>query len=77
MEYHGDTADADQFASRGDPTEAAFIAFWPRQGRPVAAMNVGIRGAADTITALIASGRRFDPTALADRDVDLAAAQAG
>lgn len=72
MEYTGYAADGADVVFRGDPAAGEYIAFWLREGKLVAGMNVNIKGVPDTIAALVASGRTLDPAALADPDVDLA-----
>lgn len=72
MEYTGYAADGAEPVYRGDPAGGEFIAFWLRDGKLVAGMNVNIKNVPDTITALIAADRRLDPAALADPDVELA-----
>jgi len=72
MEYSGDATDADRLVVRELPGERTFIAFWLRQGRVIAGMNVNIRGVADTVAALVAGQRTVDPAELADPDVELA-----
>ncbi len=72
MEYTGYAADGADVVFRGDPAAGEFIAFWLRDGKLVAGMNVNIKGVPDTIAALVASRQTLDPTALVDPDVDLA-----
>lgn len=71
MEYTGYAADRAELVVRGDLAAGEFIAFWLRDGRLIAGMNVNIKGVPDTIAALVASGRAFDPATLADPAVDL------
>lgn len=71
MEYTGDAAAADRLVMRTLPDADAFIAFWLRDGRLVAGMNVNIKGVPDAIRDLIASEARPDIEALADPDVPL------
>ncbi|MEO7587541.1 MAG: FAD-dependent oxidoreductase [Arachnia sp.] len=72
MEYTGYAADGADVVFRGDPATGSSIAFWLRDGKLVAGMNVNIKGVPDTIAALIASGQTLDPAALVDPKVDLA-----
>ena len=58
MEYSGHAADWDRVVFRGDPAAREFIAFWLRDGRVLAGMNVNVWDVAETIQALIAGGRR-------------------
>lgn len=75
MEYTGYGREEAELVLRGDPgagEAAEFVAFWLRDARLVAAMNVNIKGVPDVVAGLVASGRRIDTSALADPDVDLA-----
>jgi 3-phenylpropionate/trans-cinnamate dioxygenase ferredoxin reductase subunit len=55
---------------RGDDRE--FVAFWLRDGRLTAAMNVNVwTGVPEVAQRLIRSGARLDPAALADPAVPL------
>lgn len=75
MEFTGYATDEAEVHFRGDPTagEAAeFIAFWLREEKLVAGMNVNIQGVPDIISALIRAGRPLDRGALSDPDVELA-----
>jgi 3-phenylpropionate/trans-cinnamate dioxygenase ferredoxin reductase subunit len=56
----------DQVVFRGDPKALEFIAFWLRQGRVLAGMNVNVWDVTDPIKALIARHDPIDPAALAD-----------
>ncbi|GAA0401478.1 ferredoxin [Acrocarpospora corrugata] len=66
MEFSGDIEGHDQVVIRGADLE--FIAFWLREGRAIAGMNVNVWDVVDDIQALIRSGRRVDPAELADPD---------
>lgn len=72
MEYTGHAPSWDQVVFRGDPSSGAFIAFWLREGRVAAGMNVNVWDVADTIGALVAAKARVDPAQLADPGIDLA-----
>ena len=75
MEYTGYATEGAEVVFRGDPApgEAAeFIAFWLREEKLVAGMNVNLKGVPDTISALIRADLRLDREALADPDVELA-----
>lgn len=72
MEYRGWAPAFDQVVLRGEPESRTFIAFWLHDGRVLAAMNANIWDAGDAIEAMLASGRRVDPTLLRDPEVDLA-----
>ncbi|WP_285115935.1 FAD-dependent oxidoreductase [Leifsonia sp. fls2-241-R2A-40a] len=58
---------------RGDVESREFIAFWLRNDRVVAGMNVNVWDVQDDIQRLIRSGERVDAERLADESVDLAA----
>jgi 3-phenylpropionate/trans-cinnamate dioxygenase ferredoxin reductase subunit len=72
MEYSGLATEWDRLVFRGDPKTREFIAFWLKEGRLQAGMNVNVWDVADQIATLVASGRRLDADALSDPDVDLA-----
>ena len=72
MEYRGWAPSFDQVVFRGEPASRAFIAFWLRHGRVMAAMNANVWDAGDAIEALLQAGRPVAPARLADPDVDLA-----
>jgi 3-phenylpropionate/trans-cinnamate dioxygenase ferredoxin reductase subunit len=71
MEYTGYADPDDQLVIRGDARAREFIAFWLRDGRVVAGMNVNVWDMTDQITHLIRSGERVDPTRLADTEAPL------
>ena len=54
---------------RGDVRPGEFVAFWLRDGRVRAAMNVNVWDVNDPLRALV--GRRIDPDRLADESVAL------
>jgi 3-phenylpropionate/trans-cinnamate dioxygenase ferredoxin reductase subunit len=74
MEYHGhvDREGADDVVLRGDPTDGPWYAFWLRQGRVLAGMNVNDWDAADEIKRLARERVEVDPAALADPATPLA-----
>ena len=72
MEYSGLATDWDEVIFRGDRSDGEFIAFWMKDGRVAAGMNVNVWDVADSIAELVASGRVVDRVRLADLDVDLA-----
>lgn len=71
MEYSGHATDWDRVIFRGDPATREFMAFWVKDDRVVAGMNVNVWDVTDPIQALIRTRARIDPTALADPDVAL------
>ncbi len=72
MEYTGYATDWDEVVFRGDVEAREFIAFWLRDGRVLAGMNVGVWDVTDLIKALISAKGVVDKRALADPDVPLA-----
>jgi 3-phenylpropionate/trans-cinnamate dioxygenase ferredoxin reductase component len=72
MEYSGHATEWDEVVFRGDPGAHEFIAFWLKDERLVAGMNMNVWDVADPIRELIGSRRRLDPSELADPDIPLA-----
>jgi 3-phenylpropionate/trans-cinnamate dioxygenase ferredoxin reductase subunit len=73
MEYSGYgalAADA-QVTFRGDPAMREFVAFWVRDGRLVAGMNVNVWDVNETVQELIRSRVVVDPRQLSDKSVPL------
>ena len=68
MEYSGDHSTSDELVVRGDMASREFIAFWLRDGRVVAGMNVNVWDVTDPIQALIRSGAQVDRDRLASTD---------
>ena len=66
MEYSGHAAATDEVVLRGDPQKREFIAFWLRDGRVRAGMNVNVWDVTDPIQALIRAGEPVDRARLAD-----------
>jgi 3-phenylpropionate/trans-cinnamate dioxygenase ferredoxin reductase subunit len=71
MEYSGYAPDCDEVVFRGDPSDGEFIAFWLRDGRVLAGMNVNVWDVNEHIQALIRSREPIDVAALSDRDTPL------
>ncbi|MGW1198269.1 NAD(P)/FAD-dependent oxidoreductase [Streptomyces sp. NPDC002536] len=73
LEYSGyaPPGSYDQVVLRGDAGKPEFIAFWLREGRLLAGMNVNVWDVTQDIQRLIRSGARLDPEALADPAVPL------
>jgi 3-phenylpropionate/trans-cinnamate dioxygenase ferredoxin reductase subunit len=71
MEYSGYAPRWDEVVLRGDPASLAFIAFWLRDGRVLAGMNVNVWDVAEDIQALVRSGQAVDRHRLADADTPL------
>jgi 3-phenylpropionate/trans-cinnamate dioxygenase ferredoxin reductase subunit len=72
MEYAGHATEWDEVVFRGDVEAREFIAFWVKDGRVLAGMNVNIWDVTDDIQALIRSRAAVDPARLRDPDVELA-----
>jgi 3-phenylpropionate/trans-cinnamate dioxygenase ferredoxin reductase subunit len=73
MEYSGYVAKGnyDEVVFRGDLDKDEYIAFWLRDGRVLAGMNVNVWDVTDTIAALVRSGRPVDRARLVNPDVPL------
>lgn len=74
LEYSGwaPPGSYDQVVVRGDAGKREFIAFWLREGRVLAGMNVNVWDVTETVQKLIQSGARPDLNALADPGTPLA-----
>jgi 3-phenylpropionate/trans-cinnamate dioxygenase ferredoxin reductase subunit len=66
MEYSGHAPKWDQVAFRGDRNEGEFIAFWLRDGRVIAGMNVNVWDVNEHVQALIRARQPVDLAALTD-----------
>jgi 3-phenylpropionate/trans-cinnamate dioxygenase ferredoxin reductase subunit len=73
MEYSGLGHPDDDLVIRGDVTGNAFVAFWVRQGRITAGMNVNTWDVAEDIQRLIAADVGVDRERLADPQAPLSA----
>jgi 3-phenylpropionate/trans-cinnamate dioxygenase ferredoxin reductase subunit len=71
MEYSGYASGDDEVIFRGDPASREFIAFWLRDERVMAGMNVNIGAVTDAIQALLRSGATIDRKRLGDPDQPL------
>ena len=71
MEYSGHATDWDEVVFRGDVKGREFIAFWLRDRRILAGMNVNVWDVTEQIQALIRSRLRVDRDRLADADIPL------
>jgi 3-phenylpropionate/trans-cinnamate dioxygenase ferredoxin reductase subunit len=73
MEYVGDVGPGgyDEVVTRGDVAKREFVAFWLREGRVLAGMNVNVWDVVDDVLAVIRSGKVVDRARLADPDVPL------
>ncbi|MFF5344798.1 NAD(P)/FAD-dependent oxidoreductase [Streptomyces althioticus] len=73
MEYSGwaPPGSYDQVVIRGDAGKREFVAFWVREGRVLAGMNVNVWDVTDPIQRLVRSREAVDTEALADPHVPL------
>ncbi|MGI5491561.1 NAD(P)/FAD-dependent oxidoreductase [Microtetraspora malaysiensis] len=74
MEFSGDIAGHDRVVYRGPAESLEFIAFWLREDRVLAGMNVNVWDVTGDIQALVRAGQRgaaVDPARLADPGVPL------
>ncbi|CAA9496042.1 MAG: Thioredoxin reductase [uncultured Solirubrobacterales bacterium] len=71
MEYSGFAGGEDEVVLRGDPATREFVAFWLRDGRLAAGMNVNVWGVTEAIQALVRSQVSVDRGELADTSVSL------
>jgi 3-phenylpropionate/trans-cinnamate dioxygenase ferredoxin reductase component len=71
MEYAGYATGKDEVIFRGDVDRREFIAFWLRDGRVVAGMNVNVWDVIDDIQELIRSKATIDRDGLTDTDTPL------
>ncbi|GHJ37762.1 NAD(P)/FAD-dependent oxidoreductase [Streptomyces sp. TS71-3] len=73
LEYSGwaPPGSYDEVVLRGDAPKREFIAFWVRDGRVLAGMNVNVWDVTQDIQHLIRSGAQVDTMALADPSVPL------
>ncbi len=71
MEYTGYARTWDRVVVRGDASSREFIAFWIKDGRVAAGMNVNIWDVADRIESLVRSRQPVKESRLADPSEDL------
>jgi 3-phenylpropionate/trans-cinnamate dioxygenase ferredoxin reductase subunit len=71
MEYLGVSTTTDALVVRGSLADRQFIAFWHDHGVVTAAMNVNVWDVVEDLRSIITSGRRLDPSQLADPSVAL------
>jgi 3-phenylpropionate/trans-cinnamate dioxygenase ferredoxin reductase subunit len=64
MEFSGDIRGYDEVVYRGSPEDLEFVAYWLREGKVVAGMNVNVWDVVDEIQQLIRSGVTVDPKEL-------------
>lgn len=71
MEYVGYAPESDRVVYRGDVDGCEFIAFWLKDGRVIAGMNMNVWDVSEKIRDLIRSRAQVDVGRLADPDADL------
>jgi 3-phenylpropionate/trans-cinnamate dioxygenase ferredoxin reductase subunit len=71
MEYSGYAPTWDEVVLRGDTSTGEFVAFWLKEGRVLAGMNVNVWDVNEHVQALIRSRQPVDVAALADPDTPL------
>ncbi|MGH2884882.1 MAG: FAD-dependent oxidoreductase, partial [Solirubrobacteraceae bacterium] len=71
MEYSGYATEWDQVVFRGERESGEFIAFWLKDARVVAGMNVNVWDVNEQVQALIRSRSTVDVAALGDPDIPL------
>jgi 3-phenylpropionate/trans-cinnamate dioxygenase ferredoxin reductase component len=71
MEYLGHAPEWDRVVFRGDPRTREFIAFWVKDDRVVAAMNMNVWDVVEPLRAIIGSRRAVADERLQDTDVPL------
>jgi 3-phenylpropionate/trans-cinnamate dioxygenase ferredoxin reductase subunit len=71
MEYGGYATDWDEVVFRGDVDAREFIAFWVKDERVLAGMNMNVWDVNESMRDLIRSGERVDRKQLIDADVPL------
>jgi hypothetical protein len=71
MEYSGYATSWDRVVFRGQREAGEFVAFWLREGRVVAGMNVNVWDVNEHVQALIRSRQLVDVDALTDTGIPL------
>jgi 3-phenylpropionate/trans-cinnamate dioxygenase ferredoxin reductase subunit len=71
MEYSGYATEWDEVICRGAMSDGEFIAFWLKDRRVIAGMNVNVWDVNEEVQALIRSQQEVDPAALRDKDTPL------
>ena len=71
MEYSGHATDWDEVVFRGDVAAREFIAFWLKDERLAAGMNMNVWDVSDQVRDLIRSRRQLNPDQLRDPDTPL------
>jgi 3-phenylpropionate/trans-cinnamate dioxygenase ferredoxin reductase subunit len=71
MEYSGHATEWDEVVCRGAVTDGEFIAFWLKDQRVIAGMNVNVWDVNEDVQALIHSRQEIHTAALRDADTPL------
>jgi 3-phenylpropionate/trans-cinnamate dioxygenase ferredoxin reductase subunit len=71
MEYSGFATEWDEVVFRGERDAGEFIAFWVKDERVVAGMNVNVWDVNEHVQALIRSRQSIEPALLRDKDTPL------
>jgi len=71
MEYCGYATSWDRVVFRGDPASREFIAFWQREERLLAAMNVNVWDVNETLQSIVADRPAIDVATLEDPEAPL------
>jgi 3-phenylpropionate/trans-cinnamate dioxygenase ferredoxin reductase component len=71
MEYSGYATEWDEVVFRGALSDGEFIAFWLKDRRVLAGMNVNVWNVNEDVQKLIRSRREINPAALRDKDTPL------
>lgn len=71
MEYSGYATEWDEIIYRGDVSDGEFIAFWLKDQRVIAGMNVNVWDVNEDVQRLIRSRQEINPAALRDQDTPL------
>jgi 3-phenylpropionate/trans-cinnamate dioxygenase ferredoxin reductase component len=71
MEYSGYATEWDEVIYRGALSDGEFIAFWLKDQRVIAGMNVNVWDVNEDVQALIRSRQEITPEALRDKDTPL------
>jgi 3-phenylpropionate/trans-cinnamate dioxygenase ferredoxin reductase subunit len=77
MEYSGHAPSWDEVVFRGDREGGEFVAFWLREGRVIAGMNVNVWDVNEHVQTLIRSRTPIDKAALSDPDTPLESLASG
>jgi Reductase C-terminal len=72
MEYSGYATEWDEVIYRGAITDGEFIAFWLKDQRVIAGMNVNVWDVNEDVQRLIRARREINPAALGDQSAPLA-----